>query len=251
MKENTKKSGNGTENSNVNAENTNNVYRLIEKTDEQLNASSQRYNERAECGQVITFEKAEQKKAVGNAANADSDGYLAGIFWTGYVTTADGQRHDFERLDSNGISRHFADVCTWRRATRATLLDGNSTRTDEQRADDAVKAIADAKAKPAENSVTAMMWELATGATIRINSVETPLLDELKRVVLSTMEKADTAAAEKAQSKESKTAKAQRELEEAKQAAAAAESATESAIKLLLATGQYKTEEEVRKALGL
>lgn len=243
------KSSNGTENNSNNAEN--NVYRLIEKTDEQLNSTSQKWNERAESGQTITFTKAEQKKASSDAKNVDKDGFLPGVFWTGYIVTADGEKHEFSRLDANGICRTFESVCTWKRATRGTLLDGNSTRTAEQRAEDATKAIADAKAKPAENSVTAMLWGLATGATIKINGIETPLLDELKRVVLSTMENNDTEAAEKAKSKESKTAQRERELEEAKQAAAAATTATESAIKLMLATGQYKTEEEVRKALGL
>lgn len=250
MKENNKKSSNGTENNSVNAES--NTFRTIEKTAEQLTASASRYNERAECGQVITFEKAEQKKAVGNAANADSEGYLAGIFWSGYVVTADGQRHNFERLDSNGISRHFADVCTWRRATRGTLLDGNSTRTAEQRKEDAEKAIEEAKVKPAPNSITAMLWRLLESCSWTDETGETMNAETaLRKMVIDTMENNDTEAAEKAQSKESKTAKAQRELEEAKQAAAAATTATESAIKLLLATGQYKTEEEVRKALGL
>jgi hypothetical protein len=249
MKENSKKSGNSTNNSG-NAE-TNNVYKEVVKTAEQLNSTAQKWNERAESGQTITFTKAEQKKASSDAKNADKDGFLPGVFWTGYIVTTDGEKHEFSRLDANGICRTFESVCTWKRATRGTLLDGNSTRTAEQRADDATTAIDTAKGKPAEKSVTAMLWELATGATIRINSVDTPLLDELKRVVITTMEKADITAAEKAKSKESKTAQRERELEEAKQAAAAATTATESAIKLLLATGQYKTEEEVRKALGL
>lgn len=249
MKENNKKSSNGTESNSVNAEN--NTFRTIEKTTEQLTASASRYDERAENGQKITFTKAEQKKASSDAKNADGNGFLPGVFWSGFVTTEDGTRLDFERLDSNGITRHFAGVCTWKRATRASLIDGNATRTAEQRADDATTAIDTAKGKPAENSVTAMLWELATGATIRINNVDTPLLDELKRVVIATMEKADAAAAEKASAKESKTAQRERELQEAKAAAEAATNATESAIKLLLATGQYKTEEEVRKALGL
>lgn len=244
------KSSNGTQNNSNNAE-SNNAYRLIEKTAEQLTASATRYDERAENGQKITFEKAEQKKAVGNAANADSEGYLAGIFWSGYVTTADGQRHDFERLDSNGISRHFANVCTWKRATRGTLLDGNATRTAEQRAEDARKAIAEAQSKPAPNSVTAIVWEILGEATCRVNGCETPAMDELSFRIRAIMENNDTTAAEKAQSKESKTAQRERELQEAKAAAEAATTATESAIKLLLATGQYKTEEEVRKALGL
>lgn len=243
------KSSNGTQNNSNNADN--NVYRLIEKTDEQFNSTAQKWNDRAESGQTITFTKAEQKKASSDAKNADKDGFLPGVFWTGYIVTADGEKREFSRLDANGICRTFESVCTWKRATRGTLLDGNTTRTDEQRKEDAKKAIEDARTKPAPNSVTAMLWELATGATIRVNGVETPLLDELERVTIATMENADAAAAEKAQSKESKTAQRERELAEAKQAAAAAESATESAIKLLLATGQYKTEEEVRKALGL
>ena len=245
------KTNNNNSNNSTNNVETSNVYRLIEKTDEQLASTEKEWNERAESGQKITFTKAEQKKAVGNAANADSEGYLPGIFWSGYVTTADGQRHDFERLDSNGISRHFSNLCTWKRATRATLLDGNATRTDEQRKEDAQKAIEEARTKPAPNSVTAMLWELLDCATVHVNGCDTPVMDELKFRIFAVMQTNDMTAAEKAQSKESKTAKAQRELEEAKQAAAAAESATESAIKLLLATGQYKTEEEVRKALGL
>ena len=249
MKENTKKSSNG----NQNTTNVENVFRLINKTDEQLTASASRYNERAEDGQIITFERAEQKKAVGAAANADSDGYLAGIFWSGYVVTTDGQRHDFSRLDSNGIARKFAGVCSWKRATRGTLLDGNATRTAEQRAEDARKAIAEAKSKPAPNSVTAMLWKLIeTNCTWEdekgnVYDVETALL----QFVIDTMENNDTTAADKASAKESKTAQRERELQEAKAAAEAATNATESAIKLLLATGQYKTEEEVRKALGL
>lgn len=250
MKENNKKSGNSTNNSG-NAESS--TFRTIEKTTEQLTASASRYDERAEDGQKITFTKAEQKKASSDAKNADNNGFLPGVFWSGFVTTEDGTRHDFERLDSNGISRKFAGVCSWKRATRGTLLDGNSTRTAEQRKEDAAKAIEEAKAKPAPNSVTAMLWKLIeTNCTLEdengnVHDVKTAL----QNWIIDVMEKADTAAAEKAQSKESKTAKAQRELEEAKTAAAAAESATESAIKLLLATGQYKTEEEVRKALGL
>lgn len=242
MSNKTEKTGNSTENNN-NVESNNNVYRLINKTDEQLTASASRYDERAENGQHITFTKAEQKKAVGNAANADSEGYLAGIFWTGYVTTADGQRHDFERLDSNGISRRFADVCTWKRATRGTLLDGNASRTAEQRKEDAREAVIATRNKAVENSVMFIIFE-------KIDSDET-LKNDIMKMIVERMEKADTAAAEKAKSKESKTAQRERELEEAKAQAAAAESATESAIKLLLATGQYKTEEDVRKALGL
>lgn len=249
MKENNKKSSNGTENNSVNAES--NTFRTIEKTTEQLTASAARYNERAECGQVITFERAEQKKAVGTAANADSEGYLAGIFWSGYVVTTDGQRHEFSRLDSNGIARHFANVCTWKRATRGTLLDGNATRTAEQRAEDARKAIAEAQSKPAPNSVTAIVWEILGEATCRVNGCETPAMDELNFRIRAIMENNDTTAAEKAQSKESKTAQRERELQEAKAAAEAATNATDAAIKLLLETGQYKTEEEVRKALGL
>lgn len=235
------KSSDGTQNNSNNAE-SNNVYRLIEKTAEQLTASATRYDERAENGQKITFAKAEQKKAVGTAANADKDGFLQGIFWTGYVTTADGQRHDFERLDSNGISRKFTGICSWKRATRVTLLDGNATRTAEQRTDDATTAIAHAKGKPTAGSVTAMLWTLAD---------EEGLLSKLHARVMQMMTTADAEAVEKASAKESKTAKRERELQEAKAAAEAATTATESAIKLLLATGQYKTEEEVRKALGL
>ena len=246
MNENNKKTGNGNPS---NAEN--NIFRTITKSTEQLTASAARYDERAENGQKIVFIIAEQKKALGNAANADKAGYLPGIFWSGYVTTQDGHRHDFSRLDSNGISRKFADICTWKRATRATLLDGSATRTDEQRKADAQKAIEEARIKFAPNSVTAMLWGLATGATIRINSVDTPLMDELKRVVLSTMEHADTTAAEKAQSKESKTAQRERELAEAKQAAEAAGNANAKAIQMLLATGLYKDEAEVKAKLGL
>ena len=242
------KSSNGTENNN----NETNVYRLIEKSSEQLTASAQRYNERAECGQVINFEKAEQKKAVGNAANADSEGYLAGIFWSGYVTTSDGVKHDFERLDSNGISRHFANICTWKRATRATLLDGNANRTDEQRKEDAQKAIEDAKKAPATNSVTALLWKLLESCTWTNELGETMNAETaLNGWVINAMENKDAEAKATAQSKESKTAKAQRELQEAKQVAEAASNANEKAIQLLLATGLYKDESEVREKLGL
>lgn len=231
----------------------NNTFRTIEKTAEQLTASASRYNERAECGQVITFERAEQKKAVGTAANADSKGYLAGIFWSGFVTLSDGTRHDFSRLDSNGIARKFAGVCSWKRATRGTLLDGNSTRNDEQRKEDAAKAIEEAKSKPAPNSVTALLWKLIeTNCTWEdekgnVYDIETALL----QFVIDTMEEADNTAREKAQSKESKTAQRERELQDAKQAAAAAESANQKAIQMLLATGLYKDEAEVREKLGL
>lgn len=238
-------------NGNQNTTNVENVFRLINKTDEQLTASASRYNERAECGQVITFERAEQKKAVGAAANADADGYLAGIFWSGYVVTTDGQRHEFSRLDSNGIARHFANVCTWKRATRGTLLDGNATRTAEQRAEDARKAIAEAQSKPAPNSVTAIVWEILGEATCRVNGCETPAMDELSFRIRAIMENNDTTAAEKASAKESKTAQRERELAEAKQAAAAAEDTNRKMIAALLATGQYKDENEIREKLGL
>jgi len=237
---------------NQNTTNVENVFRLIEKTSEQLAASASRYDERAENGQTITFEKAEQKKASSaDAKNADKEGFLPGVFWSGYVVTNDGEKREFSRLDANGISRKFEGVCTWKRATRGTLLDGNATRTDEQRKDDAAKAIAEAMKKPASNSVTAICWEILEEATCHVNGCEIPAMQELKSRIFAIMQTNDIEASEKAQSKESKTAKAQRELEEAKQAAAAATTATESAIKLLLATGQYKSEEEVRKALGL
>lgn len=232
------KSSNGNQS---NAEN--NIFRTIKKTTEQLTASAARYDERAENGQKIVFIMAEQKKAVGNAANADKDGYLQGIFWSGYVTTSDGVKHDFERLDSNGISRHFANICTWKRATRSTLLDGNASRTDEQRKEDAREAFIATRNKAAENGVMFIIFE-------KIDDDET-LKNNIMKMIIERMEKADTAAAEKAQSKESKTAKAQRELQEAKQAAEAASNANAKAIEMLLATGLYKDEAEVRAKLGL
>ena len=253
MKENAKKTGNSTNNSG-NAESNSNVYRLINKTDEQLASTSKKWNERAESGQTITFTKAEQKKASSaDAKNTDKEGFLPGIFWTGYIITADEEKHEFSRLDANRICRTFESVCTWKRSTRGTLLDGNATRTADERERDAQKAIEEAKAKPAPNSVTAMLWGLAEHAVVidKENNEHHALLDILNAAVIETMEKADTAAAEKAQSKESKTAKAQRELEEAKTAAAAAESANEKAIQMLLATGLYKDESEVREKLGL
>lgn len=241
MKENSKKTSNGTENNSVNAEN--NTFRTIEKTAEQLTASASRYDERAEDGQKITFTKAEQKKASSDAKNADNDGYLPGVFWSGYITTSDGQRHDFSRLDSNGIARKFAGVCSWKRATRGTLLDGNATRTAEQRAEDAKGALCSTREKASENSVMFVIFE-------KIESDDN-LKNDILQMIVERMEKADAAAAEKASAKESKTAQRERELQEAKAAAEAATNATDAAIKLLLETGQYKTEEEVRKALGL
>lgn len=242
------KSSNGTQ---KRAEN--NIFRTITKTTEQLTDSAARYDERAENGQKIIFIMAEQKKAVGSAASADKDGYLQGIYWSGYVTTSDGVKHDFERLDSNGISRHFSNICTWKRATRATLLDGNANRTDEQRKEDAQKAIEDAKDKATGNSVTALLWKLLESCTWTNETTGETMKAEiaLNGWVINAMENKDAEAKATAQSKETKTAKAQRELQEAKAAAEAATNATESAIKLLLATGQYKTEDEVRKALGL
>lgn len=249
MKENTKKSSNGTESNSVNAET--NTFRTIEKTTEQLTASASRYDERAEDNQKITFTKAEQKKASSDAKNADGNGFLPGVFWSGFVTLSDGTRHDFSRLDSNGITRHFAGVCSWKRATRATLLDGNATRTDEQRKEDAAKAIEEAKAKPTFNSVTAIAWELLEQSIVHVNGCDIPAMQELNFRIFAIMQTNDVESAEKAKSKESKTAQRERELQEAKAAAEAATNATDAAIKLLLETGQYKTEEEVRKALGL
>lgn len=228
---------------NNNTESEDNVYRLIEKTDEQLASTSKKWNERAENGQTITFTKAEQKKASSaDAKNVDKKGFLPGIFWTGYIITADEEKHEFSRLDANGICRTFESVCTWKRATRASLLDGNSTRTAEQRAEDATSAIVTAKAKPTENSITAMLWTLAE---------EEGMLSKLHAKVVQTMAAADAEAVEKAQSKESKTAKAKRELEEAKAQAAAAEDTNRKMIAALLATGQYKDENEIREKLGL
>lgn len=237
------KNNKNSNNSNANAENTNNVYRLIEKTDEQLASTSKKWNERAESGQTITFTKAEQKKASSaDAKNTDKNGFLPGIFWTGYIITADEERHDFSRLDANGICRTFESVCTWKRATRSSLLDGNSTRTAEQRAEDATSAIVIAKAKPTENSITAMLWTLAE---------KEGMLSKLHAKVVQTMTAADAEAVEKAQSKESKTAKAKRELKEAKAQAAAAKDTNRKMIAALLATGQYKDENEIREKLGI
>ena len=241
------KSSNGNQS---NAEN--NIFRTIKKTTEQLTAAASRYDERAENGQTIVFIMAEQKKAVGNAANADKDGYLQGIFWSGYVTTSDGAKHDFERLDSNGISRHFSNICTWKRATRSTLLDGNASRTDEERKRDAQKAIEDAKKAPATNSVTALLWKLIESCTWTNELGETMNAETaLNGWVINAMENKDTEAKATAQSKETKTAKAKRELEEAKAAAAAAEDTNRKMIAALLATGQYKDENEIREKLGL
>lgn len=236
------KSSNGTENNN-NTE-SNNVYRLIEKTEEQLASTAKKWNERAENGQTITFTKAEQKKASSaDAKNTDKDGFLPGIFWTGYIVTADEERREFSRLDANGICRTFESVCTWKRATRGTALDGNATRTEEQRKADSMEAYISTRNKASENSVMAIIFE-------KIESDE-KLRKDILSMIVERMEKADAIAAEKAQSKESKTAKAQRELQEAKQAAEAASNANEKAIQMLLATGLYKDEAEVREKLGL
>lgn len=251
MSNKTEKTGNSTNNSG-NAE-SNSIYKEVVKTAEQLNSTAKKWNDRAESGQIITFTKAEQKKASSDAKNADKEGFLPGVFWTGYIVTANGEKHEFSRLDANGICRTFESVCTWKRATRGTLLDGNANRTAEQRAEDAKSAITTAKGKPTENSVTAMLWGLAEHAVIidEENKETHAMLDILTAAVIETMEKADTAAAEKAQSKESKSAQRERELAEAKTAAAAAESANEKAIQMLLATGQYKDENEIREKLGL
>ena len=235
------KSSNGTQNNSNNAEN--NTFRTIEKTQEQLTASASRYNERAENGQKITFTKAEQKKASSDAKNADKEGFLPGVFWTGYIVTTDGEKREFSRLDANGISRTFEGVCTWKRATRGSVLDGNASRTAEQREEDAREAVIATRNKAAENSVMFIIFE-------KIDSDEN-LKNDIKKMIVERMEEADAIAAEKAQSKESKTAQRERELAEAKRAAEEAEETNRKMIAALLATGQYKDENEIREKLGL
>lgn len=216
---------------------TNNEWKQLDKSIEQLENAAQRYNERAENGQTIAFNAAYQRKASSNAKNA-KDGYLPGVFWSGVVTLQSGEKIEFEKLDSNGISRKFADVCTWIRNERQnSLLTGNATRTPEQRKIDAQKAINEAREKPTADSVTGILWQLAESSTIMDNETETPLLNFLTIRITERIAAADGAAAEKAKSKESKTAKAEREANEAKAEAAAALAGMQKAADELVKSG--------------
>lgn len=215
-------------NTNTNTTNTDtnttqeSLWRTLNTTPEELAKSSAKYDERAESGQKITFEKKEQKKANGDAKNVDKDGYLPGVFWSGYVVTNDGTKHPFTRQDANGLARMFKDVCTWKRAERPTgLSTGKADRTAEQRFADASAAIEEARKKPSEKSVTAILWQLLDAAhiiTIEEDGTETrtPAADVLRQRVINIMAEADEEARRKAENKETATAKAKRERDEAK-----------------------------------
>lgn len=220
-------------NANANAKD----WKQLNKPIEQLESAASRYNERAETGQKIEFAAAYQRKASSNAKNA-KDGYLPGVFWSGVVTLQSGEKIEFEKLDSNGISRKFADVCTWTRSERqSSLLTGNATRTLEQRKIDAQKAIDEAREKLTPESVTGILWQIAATATILDNATETPLLDFLLMRIIERLAAADSEAAERAKEKESKTAKAQREANEAKAEAEAAYNGMRKAADELVKSG--------------
>lgn len=214
---------------NINTNNTDNtnttqesLWRTLDMTPEELAKSSAKYDERAESGQKITFEKKEQKKASSDAKNADKEGFLPGVFWSGYVVTVDGVKHPFTRQDANGIARTFKDVCTWKRAERPTgLTTGKPDRTAEQRTKDASEAIEEARKKPNEKSVTAIVWQLLDAAHIITTAEDgtetrTAAPDVLRQRVVNLMAEADEEARKRAENKETATAKAKRERDEAK-----------------------------------
>lgn len=83
------------------------------RTSDELLAAAKKWDARAEQGQVVTFELAE-----GLPSSEKALAQSGSVFWTGYITTVEGDCYKFVRLDSRQILNFAQDVgLSWRKIT--------------------------------------------------------------------------------------------------------------------------------------